>query len=65
MSDIKLDEVRARAAVAGVVLREERIEMVRRLLSDALAPIRRLDVGTVRTTEPAVTFQAGTADDGR
>src|SRR5262249_38062034 len=57
--DVTLDEVRARAAVAGLVLREERLEMVRLLLADALAPLRRTDTHAVRTVEPAVTFDAG------
>src|SRR5215472_1195266 len=51
--DVTLDEVRARAAVAGVALREERLEMVRLLLADALAPLRRVDTQAVRTVEPA------------
>jgi hypothetical protein len=60
MSDVTLDEVRARAAVAGLALREEWLEMARRLLSDALAPLRRTDdAHAVRTVEPAVTFDAG------
>jgi hypothetical protein len=59
MDDVTLDEVRARAAAAKLVLREERLEMVRRLLADALAPLRRTDARVVRAVEPAVTFGAG------
>jgi hypothetical protein len=59
MGDVTLDEVRARAAAAGLVLREERLEMVRRLLADALAPLRRTDPGALQAVEPAVTFEAG------
>jgi hypothetical protein len=64
--EITLDEVRRRAAVAGVTIREDRLEMVRRLLNDALAPLRRLDSRATRTLEPAATFDAtGGGDDGR
>lgn len=64
--DITLDEVRRRAAVADITLREDRIEMVRRLLSDALAPLRRMDSRALRTLEPAATFDAAPGgDDGR
>ena len=59
MSDVTRDEVRTRAAAAKLVLREERLEMVRRLLADALAPLRRTDARAVRAVEPAVTFDAG------
>lgn len=67
MSDVTLDEVRKRAQAAGLTLREDRLEMVRRLLTDALAPLRRLDSRAVRDVEPAVTFDAtgGTGDGGR
>ena len=59
MSDeITRSDVEKRAQVAGIALREDRIEMVRRLLSDALAPLRRLDSRAVRTLEPAGTFDA-------
>ena len=59
MGDVTLGEVRARAAAAKLVLREERLEMVRRLLADALAPLRRTDARAVLAVEPAVTFDAG------
>jgi hypothetical protein len=40
--------------------------MVRRLLSDALAPLRALDSRAVQGLEPAATFDAtGGADDGQ
>jgi hypothetical protein len=61
--DITLDEVRRRAAVAGITLREDRVEMVRRLLNDALAPLRRMDSRALRTLEPAATFDAAPGDD--
>ncbi|OLB52943.1 MAG: hypothetical protein DMD98_04080 [Candidatus Rokuibacteriota bacterium] len=53
-----LDDVRARMKAAGIVIAEDRLEMVRRLLSDALAPIHALDSRVVRTLEPAVMFDA-------
>jgi hypothetical protein len=65
MSDVTVDEVRRRAAAAGLALREDRLEMVRRLLSDALAPLRALDSRAVQGLEPAATFDAGGADDGQ
>jgi hypothetical protein len=68
MSDeITLDEVKRRAQVAGIALREDRLEMVRRLLHDALVPLRRLDSRAVRALEPAATFDAapGGGDGGR
>jgi hypothetical protein len=58
MSDITLDEVRLRAATARLNIREDRLETVRMLLDDALAPLRRLDAHSIRATEPAVTFDA-------
>ena len=63
--DITLDDVKRRAQVAGLTLREDRIEMVRQLLKEALAPLRRLDSRAVRTLEPAATFDAAPGgDDG-
>ena len=65
-NEITLDEVRRRAQVAGITLREDRLEMVRALLADALAPLRRMDSRTLRTLEPAATFDAAPGgDDGR
>jgi hypothetical protein len=67
MSDVTLDEVRKRAQAAGLVLREDRLEMVRRLLADALAPLRKTDSRALQPVEPAVAFEAsgGAADGGR
>jgi hypothetical protein len=65
MSDVTLSEVKARAAVAGLTLSEERLEMVRRLLTDALAPLRRTDPRAVRAVEPAVTFDANGGEGAR
>jgi hypothetical protein len=61
--DITFDDVRKRAAVAGLTLREDRIEMVRQLLKEALVPLRRLDSRAVHTLEPAATFDAAPGDD--
>ena len=64
--EITADEVRKRAQVAGLAVREDRLEMVRRLLNDALAPLRRMDSRAVRVVEPAATFAAAPGgDDGR
>jgi hypothetical protein len=64
MSDeIDLDEVRRRARAAGIALREDRLEMVRFLLRDALAPLCRLDSREVGTLEPAATFDAAPGGD--
>jgi len=64
--DITIDEVRKRAQTAGLTLREDRVEMVRKLLSEALVPLRKLDSRTIRTLEPATTFDArGGSDGGR
>ena len=61
--EITLDDVRKRAAIAGIALREDRLEMVRRLLNDALAPLRRMDSRALRTLEPAATFDAAAGGD--
>jgi hypothetical protein len=55
---VTLDDVRARMKAARITIPENRLEMVRRLLSDALAPIHALDSRAVRTLEPAVMFDA-------
>jgi len=62
MSDeMTLDDVKRRAAVAGLAIREDRLESVRQLLKDALAPLRRMDSRAVLTLEPAATFNADPA----
>lgn len=64
--DITLDDVKQRAQAARLTIRPERLEMVRRLLADALGPLRKMDARAMRTAEPATTFDArGGADDGR
>jgi hypothetical protein len=61
-AEITLDEVRERMHVAGLVIPEQRLELIRGLVRDALRPIRELDSRTVRTLEPAVTFDAAAAE---
>ena len=56
--DLTLDEVRERIRVAGLSIPEDRLEMVRGFLNDALRPIRAMDSRAGRTLEPAVTFDA-------
>lgn len=66
-ADVTIDEVKRRAEVAGVRIREDRWEMVRALVADALRPIRRLDSRAIATLEPAGTFDAsggGAAQEG-
>jgi aspartyl-tRNA(Asn)/glutamyl-tRNA(Gln) amidotransferase subunit A len=58
---LTLDELRERITVAGLRVREDRLETVRRLLADALAPLGRMDSRRVATLEPAVRFDAGAA----
>jgi BioD-like phosphotransacetylase family protein len=51
--------------VAGITVAEHRLAMVRRLLADALAPVRALDSRTIRTVEPAVKFVPEAKGDSR
>jgi hypothetical protein len=55
-ADVTLDEVKERARLAGLPIPESRLGLVRGFLSNALRPIRALDSRTIRTVEPAVTF---------
>ncbi|HKW90764.1 MAG TPA: hypothetical protein VJX92_02625 [Methylomirabilota bacterium] len=55
--DITLDEVKARARLAGLPIPDSRLSLVRGFLLNALRPIHALDSRTVRTVEPAVTFE--------
>lgn len=57
--DLTLDEVRDRIKAAGLSIPEARLEMVRKILGDALRPIRAADWRATKTLEPAVTFDAG------
>jgi len=54
--ELTMDELRERLRVAGITIAENRLGMVRKLLADALAPVRALDSRTIRTVEPAVKF---------
>ena len=54
--ELTMEEVRARISAAGVHIAEHRLAMVRKLLAEALLPVRQLDSRTIKTVEPAVTF---------
>jgi hypothetical protein len=60
-----MDELRERIRAAGVTIAENRLAMVRKLLADALAPVRALDSRAIKTLEPAVRFapQGETGDE--
>ena len=51
-----LEELKERIRAAGVTIADNRLAMVRKLLADALAPVRELDSRAVKTLEPAVRF---------
>jgi hypothetical protein len=57
--ELTLEELRKRIEAAGLTIAENRLGMVRKLLSDALAPVRELDSRSIKTVEPAVRFEAG------
>ena len=52
------DVAKARAALAGVTLDEDKVEDVAFAIEQALAPLRELDLRAIRLVEPAVTFRA-------
>ena len=54
--ELTMEALRARIGAAGVTIAEHRLTMVRKLLGDALAPVRTLDARTIKTVEPAVMF---------
>ena len=56
--ELTMDELRARIAAAGVTIPDKLLPMVRKLLGDALGPLRAVDSRTIRPLEPAVTFDA-------
>ena len=58
VSELSLEDLRARITAAGVTIPENRMKMVRKLLDEALAPLRGVDSRTVRPLEPAVKFDA-------
>jgi hypothetical protein len=55
-TELSMDELRRRIAAAGITIPENRLDMVRKLLSDALVHVRALDSRTITTVEPAVQF---------
>jgi hypothetical protein len=55
-NELSLQELRTRIEAAGLTIPDNRLAMVRKLLSDALVPVRALDSRTVKTVEPAVRF---------
>jgi hypothetical protein len=56
--EFTMEELRARIAAAGVTIPEHLMPMMKKLLGEALAPLRTVDSRTVRPLEPAVTFDA-------
>jgi hypothetical protein len=56
--ELTMDELRARIAAAGITIPEHRLSMVKKLLGDALAPLRGVDSRTIRPLEPGVSFDA-------
>jgi hypothetical protein len=56
--ELTLQELRERLHAAGLTIPENRLAMVRKLLSDALGPVRALDSRAIKTVEPAVRFEA-------
>jgi hypothetical protein len=63
--ELTMDELRERIRVAGITIAENRLAMVRKLLADALAPVRALDSRTIRSVEPAVRFAPDTEGNAR
>jgi hypothetical protein len=57
--ELTMEALRARIRAAGVTIAEHRLAMVRKLLDDALAPVRVLDTRVIKTVEPAVMFTPG------
>jgi len=55
---ITADVVRARAALAGITLDEDKIDDLAFSMEQALAPLRALDLRAIKLVEPAVTFRA-------
>ena len=54
--ELTLEELRTRIKATGITIPDNRLAMVRKLLSDALVHVRALDSRTVKTVEPAVRF---------
>jgi len=62
-AELTLDEVRARARVAGLEIPDNRLAIVHSLLRDALKPVRAFDSREAATLEPAPTFDAAAERD--
>jgi hypothetical protein len=56
-SGVTLEDIRERLSVAKVHIDESRLEMVRILIGDAIAPLHQGDVAIPREIEPALTFE--------
>ena len=54
--ELTMEALRARIRAAGITIAEHRLTMVRKLLDDALAPVRMLDTRAIKTVEPAAMF---------
>ncbi|HUO62869.1 MAG TPA: hypothetical protein VMT97_04150 [Terriglobales bacterium] len=63
--ELTMDELRERIRATGITIAENRLAMVRKLLADALAPVRALDSRTIRSVEPAVRFAPDTEGNAR
>ena len=57
--ELTMEALRTRIRAAGITIAEHRLAMVRKLLDEALAPVRTLDTRTIKTVEPAVLFTPG------
>ena len=55
-NELTLQELRTRIEATGITIPDNRLAMVRKLLSDALVHVRALDSRAVKTVEPAVRF---------
>jgi hypothetical protein len=55
-NELTLQELRTRIEATGIAIPDNRLAMVRKLLSDALVHVRALDSRTVKAVEPAVRF---------
>ena len=55
--ELTMEELKERIRVARVTIAENRLAMVRKLLGDALAPVRALDARAIKMVEPAVRFE--------
>jgi len=58
-AELSMEELRRRIEAAGITIAENRLAMVRNLLSDALVHVRALDSRTIKPVEPAVRFAPG------